>query len=186
MFTATLSNHPLNVAATARTLQSWCLAEPQGPGVNLWLITTRRARLSRVICLSLHPFKETLRSLPLLRPAVCPPVNPAERPGSGGGAKRSPRGSVPSLLLLPGPMSSSGSPRELWVSAAGTTTNGAQAFVQMLFFVDQPHDMFACFSWSLIKTCQQNATDVSLSEAPQHSLVKRPLLFLLLQLNSPQ
>lgn len=78
-------NHPHNVPATTQTLQSWCLAEPKGPGVNLWLITTRRPRLSRVICLSLHPVKETLRSLPLLRLALCPLVNPAERFGSGGG-----------------------------------------------------------------------------------------------------
>lgn len=49
------------------------------------------------------------------------------------------------------------------MSAAGTTTNVAQAFVQMLFFVDQPRAVFAYFS---DRSSKHNATDVSLAEVP--------------------
>lgn len=37
-----------------------------------------------VICLSLHPVRETLPSLLPLQPALCPLFNPAERPGTRG------------------------------------------------------------------------------------------------------
>lgn len=107
---------------------------PKVPGVNLWLITTTRPHLIQVICLSLHPVRETLQSLLLLRPALCPLFNPVERPGSGG-SKLISSGvrtdnafvAVANVKLL---LSMCG-----WVSAAGTTTNAIQAFVQMLFLL---------------------------------------------------
>lgn len=98
---------PCNLPVTTVILKSLSLISPKDPGVNLWLITTTGPRLGRVICLSLHPVKETLRSHPLLCPALCPLFNPAERPGSGGGANWSPQGSVLTSRLLLGPMSSS-------------------------------------------------------------------------------
>lgn len=60
------------------------LISPSDPGVNHRLITTTRPRLIPVICLSLHPVRETLPSLLLQRPALCPQFNPAEKPGNGG------------------------------------------------------------------------------------------------------
>lgn len=56
------------------------------------------------------------------------------------------------------------------MSAVGTTTNVVQAFVQMLFFVDQPRAVFAYFS---DQSSKHNATDVSLAEVPPCILVTR-------------
>lgn len=82
--------------------------------------------------MSLHPVRETLPSLLLLQPVLCPLFNPAERPGNGG-----------SKLISLGVCTDNAFVAEanvklllsmcIWVSAAGTTTNAVQAFVQMLF-----------------------------------------------------
>ncbi len=87
-----------------------------------------------MICLSLHPIRETLPSLLLLRPTLCPLFNPAERPGNRG-SKLISSGvrthnafvAVANVKLL---LSMRG-----WVSGAGTTTDAVQAFGQMLFLL---------------------------------------------------
>lgn len=54
------------------------------PGVNHRLITITKQCLIPMICLSLHPIRETLPSLLLPPAALCPLFNSAERPGTRG------------------------------------------------------------------------------------------------------
>lgn len=72
-------NHGLSFASDHSNPKLIIPHNPKVPGVNLWLITTTRPHLTQVICLSLHPVRETLQSLLLLRPALCPLFNPVKK-----------------------------------------------------------------------------------------------------------
>lgn len=99
-----------------------------------------------MICLSLHPVRETLPGLLLLRPALCPLFNPAERPGNGG-SKLISSGvrtdnafvAVANVKLL---LSTLG-----WVSGAGTTTNAVRGIWSDAVLVYKPRRVFAYSSY---------------------------------------
>lgn len=104
------------------------------PGVNHRLITITKQCLIPMICLSLHPIRETLPSLLLPPAALCPLFNSAERPGTRGEQIDLLRGpywqclcccaNVKLLLSMRG-----------WLSGVGTTT---RRLIRSCFYWQNP------------------------------------------------